>query len=202
MKDKKQTYNIKDFIGVFDNFIDDQICDQLIEGFYNEERFKKTYNRIDIEGVSSDQKKDLSCTVQGSNLENSFKHVPILFKTAMENVVHLYRKETNIEVYTAKELHWAPFKVQKTKPSEGYHQWHVERGYNMEAISRVLVFTVYLNDIEEGGETEFLYQHQRVAPKKGTVCVFPAHFPYVHRGNPPLKGTKYIATGWFLSNFF
>lgn len=202
MKNKKQTYDIKDFIGVFNNFIDDQICDQLIEGFKQEEKFKNTYGRAHELNVTPREKKDLACSVNKNNFEISFKDVNPLFKIAMENVLHLYLKESGIKNYIPDKLNWCPFKIQRTKPSEGYHIWHIERCHNIEMIDRVLVFTVYLNDIKEGGETEFLYQHQRVSPKKGTACIFPAHFPYVHRGNPPLKGIKYIATGWFVSNLF
>jgi len=53
-----------------------------------------------------------------------------------------------------------------------------------------------LNDVKEGGETEFLYQSVRVSPKKGTLVIWPAAFTHVHRGNPPLSGTKYIMTSW------
>ena len=61
---------------------------------------------------------------------------------------------------------------------------------------RVLSWILYLNDVEEGGETEFLYQSMRFKPKAGTFILFPAHFTHTHRGNPPLSGVKYIATGW------
>ena len=55
---------------------------------------------------------------------------------------------------------------------------------------------VYLNDVEEGGETEFLHQSVRVKPKKGRIVIWPAAFPYVHRGNQPLSGEKYLLTSW------
>jgi hypothetical protein len=54
---------------------------------------------------------------------------------------------------------------------------------------------VYLNDVDEGGETEFLYQQVKIKPKRGTVVIWPGGFTHLHRGNPPLKN-KYIATGW------
>ena len=56
-----------------------------------------------------------------------------------------------------------------------------------------------INDVEEGGETEFLHQHVRFTPKRGTVVFWPAAFTHQHRGNPPLKGTKYILTGWYIN---
>ena len=34
--------------------------------------------------------------------------------------------------------------------------------------TRTMAWMVYLNDVEEGGETEFLYK-VKVKPKKGTV---------------------------------
>jgi len=55
---------------------------------------------------------------------------------------------------------------------------------------------LYLNDVEEGGETEFLYQKMRVKPTKGTILIWPADWTHTHRGNPPLSGDKYIYTGW------
>ena len=63
---------------------------------------------------------------------------------------------------------------------------------------RAFVFSIYLNDVKEGGETEFLHFSKRVQPKAGRIVIWPAGFPYLHRGNPPLSGEKYILTSWML----
>ena len=57
-------------------------------------------------------------------------------------------------------------------------------------------FMFYLNDVTEGGETEFLYQKCRFKPEKNTLLVWPSQFTHIHRGNPPLSNDKYIITGW------
>tara|TARA_R110000787_G_C13395070_1_gene442973 strand:+ start:992 stop:1606 length:615 start_codon:yes stop_codon:yes gene_type:complete len=88
-------------------------------------------------------------------------------------------------------------KLQKTSVGEGYHIWHFEQT-DYSSSDRVLAWTIYLNDVEEGGETEFLYQSKRIKAKKGDICIFPAQFNYAHRGNPPLSGDKYIITGWYI----
>ena len=89
--------------------------------------------------------------------------------------------------------------VQKTLPQQGYHAWHIEKNGHSEMFNRVLAYTIYLNDVEEAGETEFLFQKKRVKPKTGRIAIWPAGFPYVHRGNPPLKEEKYIITSWMLA---
>jgi len=87
-------------------------------------------------------------------------------------------------------------KLQKTPVSGGFHQWHYEDGRPSQS-SRMLAWTIYLNDVKEGGETEFLYQSERVKPVKGRTLIFPAGFMHTHRGNPPISNEKYILTGWF-----
>ena len=55
---------------------------------------------------------------------------------------------------------------------------------------------LYLNYVDDGGETEFLYQHKRFKPEAGKLLIWPAPWTHLHRGNPPLKGEKYIITSW------
>tara|TARA_B100001989_G_scaffold250969_1_gene229144 strand:- start:178 stop:759 length:582 start_codon:yes stop_codon:yes gene_type:complete len=88
--------------------------------------------------------------------------------------------------------------LQKTNPTEGYHDWHSESN-NIACANRTLVWSVYFNDLENSGETEFLYQKRKINPKAGRVLIFPGSFTHLHRGNPPYE-SKYIATGWLASN--
>ncbi|NRB22559.1 2OG-Fe(II) oxygenase [Shewanella sp.] len=85
----------------------------------------------------------------------------------------------------------------------GYPHWHSEQfpqaGHN-EALHRVVLYMFYLNDVEEGGETEFFYQNRKLKPKKGTMVIAPAGFTHSHRGNKPVSNDKYIATSWVMFN--
>lgn len=86
-------------------------------------------------------------------------------------------------------------KIQMTQPAGGFHNWHYDNaGYFVQ--DREFVIITYLNDDFDGGETEFLYQGIRVKPEKGKTVIFPASYTHMHRGNPPIGGTKYIATTW------
>lgn len=86
-------------------------------------------------------------------------------------------------------------KLQKTPIKGGYSVWHAEQG-DRDAATRALVWMVYLNTVEDGGETEFLHQKIKIKPTRGTLVLWPASYTHVHRGNPPYSEEKYIVTGW------
>ena len=85
----------------------------------------------------------------------------------------------------------------------GYPYWHCElypRDAQADTLHRTLLWTVYLNEGFAEGETEFLYQQRKVAPKTGSLLIAPTAFTHTHRGNRPVGGDKYIATSWILFN--
>jgi len=83
----------------------------------------------------------------------------------------------------------------------GYPYWHCElypRDPQCDTLHRHLLWTIYLNDGFDEGETEFLYQQRKIAPRTGSLLIAPAAFTHTHRGNRPLGGDKFIATSWIL----
>jgi hypothetical protein len=83
----------------------------------------------------------------------------------------------------------------------GYPYWHCElypRDPGAETLHRHLLWTLYLNDGFGDGETEFLYQQRKIAPRTGSLLIAPAAFTHTHRGNRPSGGDKVIATSWVL----
>ena len=88
------------------------------------------------------------------------------------------------------------YQVQRYLKGEGhYNAWHNESG-SFRMSRRIFAFLVYLNDVKEGGETEFLYANLKVQPKKGTLLVHPAGFPYYHKGNVPISDDKHVLISW------
>lgn len=83
----------------------------------------------------------------------------------------------------------------------GYPYWHCElypRDANAETLHRHLLWTIYLNDMFDEGETEFLFQRRKVAPRTGSLLIAPTAFTHTHRGNRPQRGDKLIATSWIM----
>lgn len=85
----------------------------------------------------------------------------------------------------------------------GYPYWHCELypkagDTQSETLHRTLLWTLYLNDGFDEGETQFLHQQRRIKPRTGSILIAPAAFTHAHRGNMPRGGDKYIATSWVL----
>ena len=196
----EKTVNITNFIGVYDNYITPQECNKAIKLYEDEDKFKNTINRISGEQASILQKQDQQFFAAPFNLDvwwEQLKPMMLNFDLAWKH----YLKNTgaaNAYGGDDQSFRFTCLKIQKTLPTEGYHVWHVEHNKGFEDSHRAFVFSVYLNDIEDGGETEFLHFSKRVKPKTGRIVIWPAGFPYVHRGNPPLSGEKYIITSWML----
>ena len=91
-----------------------------------------------------------------------------------------------------------PTTIQKYfPPTGGFPAWHHEKPGVVSALqNRHLVFMTYLNDVSDGGETEFFFQNVKIKPEKGLTLMFPTEWTHTHRGNRSATQEKTIVTGW------
>jgi prolyl 4-hydroxylase len=75
--------------------------------------------------------------------------------------------------------------------------------------NRSHTFMIYLNEPEEGGETNFPELQQSIKPKKGMALVWnnlyddgSGNRDFLHEGSEVKKGKKYIITSWWRENEF
>jgi prolyl 4-hydroxylase len=64
--------------------------------------------------------------------------------------------------------------------------------------NRYLVFLWYLNDVEVGGETEFVDLDIKVQARAGRLLMFPPYWMFQHAGLVPLSNDKYIVSTYLL----
>jgi len=194
---KEKAVNITNFIGVYDNYITKEECNKAIKLYENQNKFNNTINRIGFEKASILKKQDQQFFAGSNNIDvwwEELKPIVVNFDLAWNH----YIKNTGADDAYGTPFYFTNMKIQKTLPTEGYHIWHIEHNKGFANEARAFVFSIYLNDVEEGGETEFLHFSKRTKPKTGRIVIWPAAFPYVHRGNPPLSGEKYILTSWMM----
>ena len=175
-----------DFIGVFNQAYTQKQCDDYIRFFKNAEKAGMVVNRQASENVSPFTKNDLSTTANGTHLTQF-----MLDKYPELDEVYMHSNE-----FSKVLMDQALKEYCRAIPGQGYHVWHHEHGTGGRAHRRLLAFSLYLNTVDEGGETEFLYQKVRFKPVVGQLLIWPAYFTHAHRGNQPLSGEKYIVTGW------
>ena len=188
-EEKKKSFKVVDHIGVFDNYFTDQISDKYLKYF---DTLNQAYTRNDVNltqdkhysFIAEAYRDELSLPYLGQDFQNKF----------WSEVYPLYCQKFPILNDFGKHRIY-DLKLQKTEKGQGYHKWHCEM-MGPEDRNRFMVISLYLNTVEKGGETEFLNQGLRVEPVKNRLVIFPATYTHVHRGNPPLSGTKYIITGW------
>jgi len=192
MKEKEK--RMTDFIRIFDGVGTESFCNKVLDHF----KKVQTINRVDVIGspMTMDNKVYFLQNEKDSTLLSFNGELMDEFTKAISPPFEIYKKENTIlqeglEQYALN----TDIKLQRTIPGEGYHAWHCESS-GLSTARRVLLVFMYLNNCEEGGETEFLYQHKRIEPKRGRLVFAPAYWTHIHRGNPPLKGEKFMINGW------
>lgn len=165
---------MNDFIEVYENAYSKDYCDMVIEYFNNMQKAGFSMSRQEADGVDKIVKDDarifateVSAIRMGVSAEVSSIFNNTFWGTCYAAYANKYDILKDIGSHASYEV-----KIQKTKIGGGYHIWHAEADARHHA-NRLLTFVLYLNDVEEGGETEFLYQHKRFKPKAGTLVIFP-----------------------------
>lgn len=187
----------EDFVGIYENAISKETCNALIDYYEWCNANNKTWNRPEQESM----KKDSSTCINPTNMSElalnngNASHLLLEFNDVFWNKCW----SDYTDQYSVLKSHGQhtifTYKLQKTQRAGGYHIWHAESDCHNHSV-RLATYILYLNDVDTGGETEFLYLSKRVPAKQGTLVIFPPNYPWAHRGNPPLDGTKYIMTGW------
>jgi hypothetical protein len=187
---------MNDFVFVKDDVYSAEFCASVIA--YYERMVDSGFGLSrKVEGVSRTKKDDVTVFPTEANLIDLSATATVFKKFSDDFWGHCYREYADqFDILAELENHTIySARIQKTKIGGGYHVWHCENT-NRRSSGRFLAYTVYLNDVCEGGETEFLYYPKRVKPKAGSVMIFPSGFTHTHRGNPPISNEKYIITGW------
>jgi hypothetical protein len=200
------------FIYENDYSIPDMLCDEII---YKYEQNKHLhYEGMTLGGVQTKIKdtKDYlipKCTHENDEwykierfLYKELKHNFEKYKDFINNNIQ-YKSEYN---YNSSyklldyEHHIDHFMIQKYTKGIGKYIYHHDFLNDIKnKRHRIVTFLWYLNDVEEGGETEF-WGTYKIKPKRGKLIFFPSSWCFPHRGNMPLSSDKYIITGWFYEN--
>ena len=168
--------------------IDPGLCDRIIEQYHTTDNIFKGET---IGGYDPSKKLSFESILVGDELQE--------YHAELEKCLVKYRAEyTSLDRCLDRFRVHSRIKIQMYPPTGGYFVWHCERTNPYGNVGRrLLVFMTYLNDVDDGGETEFLYQNLKVKPEKGKTLIWPSEWTHTHRGLTSKSETKFIVTGWY-----
>jgi prolyl 4-hydroxylase len=180
MKQSHSINGLNNFIAGW--YIDPELCDSIVE---QGERNPSHFNS----GIKQYRDCDLK------------KFNPTFESRYCKELWHVIEEYKKVYPFSYKEIHpwgWTPPRIQRYDPGKFYNNEHCENTGFKEYTSRHLAYMTYLNDIEDGGGTEFLLQGVTTKAEKGLTLIWPAGWTHYHRGVVSNTETKYIITGWLV----
>lgn len=188
-------------VNKLDNFImgwygGHEFCDKLIDYWKNDKSKKSGF-------ISQNGQED----VVNKKVKDSIDSRLLLDNPILQEYINEYLREPT-DLYIDRYFtcnRGGPWTVtqgssiQYYRPGGAFYQWHCERNSEQphSTVTRHLVFMTYLNDVTDGGETEFYHQKVKIKPEKGLTLIWPADWTFTHRGVPSPTQEKYIITGWY-----
>ena len=182
-----------DYVKTYDA-LDTSICSDLIEIFEQNNPTTNPWYRHSDKEWAEDYR---------SFLEAEITRVPEFqnFVTPIYNVAQaVYNQyKQDVGAFFPEKVGFESLRMKRYDAnSHDQFGWHSDVG-DYASARRFLVMFFYLNDVEEGGETQFEFNrdydksiHFTIKPKCGRIVVFPPMWMYPHRGCKPISGAKYI----------
>lgn len=174
------------YIKVFENVLHEDNCKALIKMFEDSE---KDQIKRDIEGY-------IKFTEINFNQHKRWaKIVESMVKVFSEYYLE-YKKQFDInELQFPTEYGLEEMRMKRYLPND-YDEFKLHVDVNdSESSKRYLSYLLYLNDVEEGGETTFGRDDDFIIkPKAGNMLMFPPLWCFPHSGKKPISGPKYILT--------
>lgn len=177
--------NLSHYIRVWDGLFKPELCASFIERF---EKLDDRQVRTSEYSWSNDYRKFKEVDVK-QNL--AFADLMDPYYSRIAQVYDHYKLVTGAKFFPPK--HSFENARMKKYLNDDYEQfgWHADVG-DKPSSSRYLAMFVYLNDVDEGGETEFSNVDFTIKPMCGRIVVFPPMWMYEHRGKKPISNSKYI----------
>jgi len=170
-----------DWIKIYDDLEISDFCDRCLE-FFLVYPNKNQYN--------ADYRKCQEVRIPNSPLQEELKVI-------LRKVFQQYKEETgNPNLGFVRKLESPAIFRYEVDPEKPNHFHRHADAWSMESASRQISIILYLNDVEEGGSTTFTDFDLKVHPKKGRILLFPSSFNFLHKGEPPVSGDKYIIVSW------
>ena len=177
--------NLLDYVRTYTGLVDESFCEAVINTFhesnseYIDREQRPSFTELNI------SQRFLDKDIAWYSIQNTLNDV---FVDAVEKYMNDLDLGPDFPARYAFEEH--RLKMYQNNNHDQFKS-HVDVG-DYRSARRFLVCFLYLNDVREGGETNFPKLDHSVAPECGKILVFPATWQWRHAGLPPVSENKYI----------
>ena len=92
-------------------------------------------------------------------------------------------------------MSFSDYSVRVYYKGQGKFLEHVDQSAGPNVI-RTFGIILYLNTVDDGGETDFMDYKLKIKPEAGKLVIFPCNYLFRHEGTVPLSEDKYIITSF------
>jgi len=185
--------DIKDYVWIFKNEIDDNLCHNLVsdleDSFINWEQHTYRDHKTG-EALNLNANKELDVTYIDTESHNQLMDITW-------NVIDKYIKGLGFDWFAG----WAGFSAirynrYRNEQLMSMHCDHIQSIFdgNKKGIPTLSILHS-LNDDYVGGDF-LMWDDEKINFNKGDIMVFPSNFLYPHRVTPVTKGVRYSAISW------
>lgn len=183
--------SLEDYIVVLDGALPSAICDEVVRRF-------DVCPEV-IEGkVGLEQGMHVpdfrSCLEMNVTKSAYFADIHNYLVAYIQSSVQRYRDCVKDKGVLPSRFGFEHLRIKKYRSGPGYKDQfreHVDVD-SLASAKRFLACFYYLNDVEQGGETRFTHLNLDIQPRKGRVVMFPPLWLFLHSGEIPLSGDKYL----------
>ena len=185
------SFNLRDYIVVFENIISNELCGQVLEEYNND---KNWVNTTIGSGLNREVRRcdAINLTDSGIISINQNKRQELdnkLFACAGEAI-----KQYNNKFPAAQIEGDSGYTLLRYQEGEFYSE-HTDHFLKA---PRSVSCSFALNNEYEGGEWGFFGRKVVIKAPKGSAVMFPSNFMYPHEIMPVTRGVRYSIITWFI----
>lgn len=186
--------DLRHYVRWYDDALPVAFCEKMIASFQQATTHHVKRERGWRAGLDASAWTELDITpLADSALKGFFYH-------RIDEYLARYNADVGLEIPIPATTLLAPLRIKRYLP-EAEEEFQLHFDSIGEVANRYLVYLWYLNEVEEGGETEFSALGIKVRPRAGRLLMFPPYWMFQHAGRPPASGEKYILSTYMLFPF-
>ena len=180
------------FIGCW-NLENNKLCNEITNFFEQNKNLQKP--GASGMGLNPKIKKTTDIAVHPNDLKKPKFEILKKYINELHKCFLDYQNQWSFLKTMLKTVHVPSFNIQKYSRGDHFASLHSERT-TLNTLHRLFAWMTYLNDVNDGGQTNFSHYGIKTNPETSKTLIWPAEWTHAHTGEILKSGTKYIVTGW------